>query len=147
MASELTIRQANQEDVAAILAIDHVAAKSERRRQSIEGAVKEGRCQVACDGPQIIGFGILQYTFFECGFISLIYIAPAHRRRGIASLLIREFERICRTPKLFTSTNASNSPMQALLRKLGYTESGVIHNLDADDPEIVYLKRLQEKLT
>ena len=33
--------------------------------------------------------------------------------------------------------------MQSLLSKFGYVLSGVIHNLDEGDPEIVYLKRLR----
>ena len=40
--------------------------------------------------------------------------------------------------KLFTSTNQSNTPMQALLALLGYVRSGVIDNLDPGDPELVY---------
>lgn len=34
--------------------------------------------------------------------------------------------------------------MQSLLAKLDYVESGVIHNLDEGDPEIVYFKRFAE---
>ena len=49
---------------------------------------------------------------------------------------------LCRTPKLFTSINLSNLGMQSLLAKSGYELSGVIHNLDEGDPELVYLKRL-----
>jgi hypothetical protein len=33
--------------------------------------------------------------------------------------------------------------MQALLAKRGYWISGVIHNLDEGDPEIVYCKPLE----
>jgi hypothetical protein len=32
--------------------------------------------------------------------------------------------------------------MQALLEKAGFASSGVIHNLDVDDPELVYFKLL-----
>jgi hypothetical protein len=35
--------------------------------------------------------------------------------------------------------------MQSLLAKLNYVPSGVIHNLDAGDPELVYFKRLIAK--
>jgi hypothetical protein len=33
--------------------------------------------------------------------------------------------------------------MQKLLNKLGYIESGIIYNLDEDDPEIIYFKKLE----
>jgi hypothetical protein len=49
---------------------------------------------------------------------------------------------IAQTPKLFTSTNLSNLPMQALLAKLGYSLCGVINELDDNDPELVYVKHL-----
>ena len=32
--------------------------------------------------------------------------------------------------------------MQALLEKAGFESSGVIHNLDVGDPELVYVKQL-----
>ena len=63
-------------------------------------------------------------------------------RREVGALL-RHMELCCRTPKLFTSTNQSNLSMQSLLAKLGYESSGLIHNLDEGDPEIVYFKRLR----
>jgi hypothetical protein len=31
--------------------------------------------------------------------------------------------------------------MQALLAKLGYLLSGVIHNLDEGDPELIYFRK------
>ncbi len=62
------------------------------------------------------------------------------RQRGVATTLMRHFESICRTPKLFTSTNLSNLPMQGLLGKLGYRLSGFIVDLDPGDAELVYVK-------
>jgi RimJ/RimL family protein N-acetyltransferase len=44
--------------------------------------------------------------------------------------------------KLFTSTNESNKPMQALLDQLGYERSGIVENLDEADPELIYFKEL-----
>ena len=41
------------------------------------------------------------------------------------------------------ATNLSNLPMQALLAKLNYQLSGVIHNLDEGDPELVFFKRVR----
>jgi GNAT superfamily N-acetyltransferase len=85
----------------------------------------------------------MNYTFYDNGFIAMLYVQPGHRRRGVGAALLAHLESLCQTPKLFTSTNLSNLPMQSLLVKSGYTLSGVIHNLDEDDPEIVYCKRLK----
>ncbi|MFJ9107636.1 hypothetical protein [Streptomyces sp. NPDC102283] len=47
----------------------------------------------------------------------------------------------CTTPKLFTSTNVSNQPMQRLLQKA--SPAGLLHGLDEGDPELFYLCRPQ----
>ena len=73
----------------------------------------------------------------------MLYVARDYRRRGVGSALLEQVERLCKTQKLFTSTNLSNSSMQALLSRRGYVHSGVIHNLDEGDPEVVYFKRLR----
>jgi len=76
--------------------------------------------------------------------IDMLYIHPKHQRKGIGAKLIRHSEVLCKTEKLFTSTNQSNLPMRKLLKKLGYVQSGFIDNLDAGDPEIVYFKRIKK---
>ena len=60
---------------------------------------------------------------------------------------IRHLINECRTPKLFTSTNQSNIPMQRLLATLEFARSGFIENLDEGDPEVVYFKRLRDNST
>ncbi|MCL0075773.1 GNAT family N-acetyltransferase [Dehalococcoidia bacterium] len=74
----------------------------------------------------------------------MLYIHPEYRGKGIGSKLVRHVESLCKTEKLFTSTNQSNLPMQGLLNKLGYVPSSFIDNLDEGDPEVVYSKRIKE---
>ncbi|MCL0074072.1 GNAT family N-acetyltransferase [Dehalococcoidia bacterium] len=76
--------------------------------------------------------------------IDMLYIHPEYRGKGIGSKLVRHVESLCKTEKLFTSTNQSNLPMQGLLNKLGYVPSSFIDNLDEGDPEVVYSKRIKE---
>ena len=94
-------------------------------------------------GDTVVGYGVLEYTFYACGFISMVYVHQHYRRRSVGQALLEALEKVCQTPKLFTSTNRSNLPMQALLAKRGYAQSGIIHNLDEGDPEIVYFKRVR----
>jgi len=61
-------------------------------------------------------------------------------------MLLRHLISICRTPKLFSSTNRSNLPMQALLLKTGFAESGIVYNLDAGDPEVIYYQEIIPKI-
>ena len=53
---------------------------------------------------------------------------------------MQKMRELCQTDRLWTSTNLSNHPMQGLLRRLGYRLSGVLHYLDPDDPELVYVQ-------
>ena len=138
----ISIRPAVEDDIEVLCSFDLIAQREEERRVFIRREVMEGNCYVAvADGPPI-GYGVLNYTFYHNGCIDMLYVDPDHRRGGAGTALMRHMESLCRTPKLFTSTNLSNLPMQSLLAKLGYELSGVIHNLDEGDPEIVYFKRL-----
>ncbi|HEX8181545.1 MAG TPA: GNAT family N-acetyltransferase [Pyrinomonadaceae bacterium] len=138
------IRPASEPDVAAICRFDEVATTDDgARREFITQSVAAGHCHVLVADGQIVAYGVLEYSFYTCGFIALLYVAAHARRRAYATMLLRHMEALCRTPKLFTSTNLSNLPMQALLAQLGYALSGVVHNLDERDPELIYFKRLR----
>ncbi len=140
----IEIHKAVKKDVEAMCTFDHVAQCDGKRKEFISNAVRAGHCWVALFAHQIVGFVVLEYAFYGNGFISLIYIHSDFRRRGIGSALMRHAEALCRTEKLFTSTNQSNRSMQALLDKLEYARSGIIENLDEAEPELVYFKRLRK---
>ena len=139
----IRIRQAVEGDVETLCLLDLIARQENERRESIRRWVAAANCYVAVAGEDVIGYGVLNYTFYYQGCIDMLYVRSDHRRRGAGAALLGHMETLCQTPKLFTSTNLSNLPMQSLLAKSGYGLSGVIHNLDDDDPEIVYFKRLE----
>jgi len=139
----IAIRPAVENDINVLCSFDLIAQRENERREFIRREVISGNCFVAALDEKVIGYGVLNYTFFHAGNIDMLYIRVDHRRSGAGAALIRHMESLCKTPKLFTSTNLSNLPMQSLLAKLGYVLSGVIHNLDEGDPEIVYFKRLR----
>jgi ribosomal protein S18 acetylase RimI-like enzyme len=134
----MQVRQGTLDDRDSIVALDRIADSDENRVAFIERALRSETCVVADQDGSVVGYAVLEYTFYDQGFVSMLYVAETARRRGVGRTLMRELETRCRTLKLFTSTNESNSPMQALLASLGYTPSGVIHNLDPEDPELVY---------
>ncbi len=138
-----TVRPATASDAPALCALDALAQQDESRRAFIARAVEDGHGYVIEAKGQVIGYAVLDTSFFGQGFISLLYIHPEHRRRGAATRLMQYLEQVCPTPKLFTSTNLSNRPMQALLAQLGYILSGVIYHLDENDPELVFVKYLR----
>lgn len=139
----ISIRQAVENDIQALCSFDLIAQQENERRELIRREVFSGNCFVAVIDEKVIGYGVLNYTFYYVGCIDMLYIHSDHRRSGAGAALLQHLESLCQTPKLFTSTNLSNLPMQSLLAKLDYVLSGVIHNLDEGDPEIVYFKQLR----
>ncbi|WP_203989491.1 GNAT family N-acetyltransferase [Sphaerisporangium rufum] len=127
-------------DADALALLDPVAGSDGGgRRESIERWCRAGSVLVA-DGPAgVAGYCVVEYTFFEQGFVTMLMVAEGRRRHGIGERLLRAAVVSCRTAKLFTSTNLSNQPMQRLLRRLGWYPAGMVHGLDDDDPEVFYL--------
>lgn len=70
--------------------------------------------------------------------LDLVMVDPEHRRTGVGQALIRHAMTICQTPQLWTSTNRSNTIMQALLVRMGFVPSGMVEGLDIGDPELFY---------
>ena len=138
-----SVRLAMESDIDSIYSFDAIAQHDSRRRDFVSRSVAAGDCFVAVDERVIIGYAVLEYTFYDNGFVSMLYVHLEHRRLGVGTRLMKHLESVCQTNKLFTSTNLSNIPMQSLLVRLGYKLSGVIHNLDEDDAELVYVKFLK----
>ena len=129
-------RLAEISDIERIVQIDDL-----RRSEQISNAVRNGDCFVAEVSAQVVGFAIMDYTFFGCGFIKLLVIAKECRRQGVGSLMIESLSIQCKTEKLFTSTNESNAPMRKLLSKTGFVPCGQIDALDEGDIELFYVRR------
>jgi ribosomal protein S18 acetylase RimI-like enzyme len=142
LSATISVRLAETADASAIIAFDHVARDDAGRVRFIERTIEQRQGYVVTFDNIVAGYGVLNYIFFGNAFIDLLYVSSQYRRRGLGEALMRHMESIREGEKLFTSTNLSNLPMQTLLAKLGYVLSGVIHNLDEGDPELVYLKRL-----
>lgn len=124
------IRQAIPDDVHALIELDTYATAHGTRRVFIYEAVARLQCLVALDAGQCIGYLVLTHDFFNHAFVALVVVSPTHRRLGVALRLLSAAEAMSKTPKLFISTNASNSTSQALIAKAGFIPSGRIENLD-----------------
>jgi GNAT superfamily N-acetyltransferase len=139
------IRDATPADRDQIVAVDELAGSEPGRVQFIDRVLETATCLVAERAGRPIAYAVLEYTFYDNGFVSMVYVAEPERRRGVGRTLMEALAAHCRTPKLFTSTNESNQPMRELLTLLGYVPSGVIHNLDPGDPEFVYFLDLGKR--
>jgi ribosomal protein S18 acetylase RimI-like enzyme len=139
----IVLRLATKNDVQPLIDPDPLSQQDIKRIPFINHAIDSGICHILEDQDILVGYGILSHDFYQYGFIEMLYIHPSFRRKGLATLLMDYMENLCKTEKLFTSTNQSNKPAQALFESKGYVPSGVIENLDEGDPELIYFKRLK----
>lgn len=81
---------------------------------------------VAVEDGQVIGY-VGSQAVLDAADIMNVAIAPEHRRKGIARLLLLQLEEEMRQKDVASLTlevRASNLPAQALYEELGYREVG-----------------------
>lgn len=135
------IEMANVNDLERIIDIDSETVGHRNREEYLRKSIINERCIIAKVESNIQGFLVFSDDFFEQSFINLIMISKDKRKNGVGTSLLKYFERIASTEKIFSSTNKSNSIMHKVFIKNGYLESGFIDNLDEGDPEIVFFKK------
>jgi ribosomal protein S18 acetylase RimI-like enzyme len=135
----LEIRNALFGEIEFLRTLDTMAVVGSERHGQIAMWVTNGVCRTALLDGEIVGYSISTYSFFHQRFIELVLVAKAYRRQGIGLSLLRDALKRLPEEKVWTSTNKSNSPMQALLAKAGFIESGRVDNLDPGDPELVFV--------
>lgn len=140
--SAAAIRKASPADLRAIASLSRGGYRAHTATYPPEELRDAPECLVATLGEAVVGYVALDYSFYGNGFIPILFVAETARRSGVGMSLMRAIERRCKTPKLFTSTNQSNVPMRSLLAEIGFEPSGIIHNLDDGDPEVVYFRKV-----
>lgn len=135
------MRRAVAADAEALAGVDSIASEGDpARRASIRRWCGQGSVLLAEDASGPVGYAVLEYTFFEQGFLTLLMVGSRARRRGVGRRLLGAVEAACATPKLFTSANVSNQPMHQLLIGAGWCPAGLVHGLDEGDPELFYFR-------
>lgn len=139
----VSIRHADVSDLTEILGVDPRATRGDAERiEYLASAIELDDCFVAIDGDAVCGFVVVKRRhFYDRDFIDLLMVAADHRRAGLGGELMRTAAATATTTDVFTSTNESNLPMQALLNSEGWVFSGKIVGLDDRDAELVYLLR------
>lgn len=137
----LSIRAAEPQDAPALVAADPFAIVHAARRAQIAMWVDSGQCFLAEREGDVAGYAVLTRDFFHSFFIEMLTVHEKARREGVGTALVEHLAAMVpEGEKLWTSTNQSNAPMRALLRKLGFIESGRIDHLDEGDPELVLVR-------
>ena len=68
----MEIRKAHPGDRELIVKLDHVATHEKDRAAFIKRAINSGACFVCTESGRIRGYGALEYSFYENGFISMV---------------------------------------------------------------------------
>jgi len=130
------LRAARAGDISAVAAID---PHTPGRPAEIQALVSEQASLVAVADGEIVGFlAVRPGHFYQRDFIDLLFVARRCQRQGVGRALMRAALRNASTPRIFTSTNESNTPMRELLRSEGWSPSGVLTGLDEGDPEHLF---------
>lgn len=137
----VAIRLAVASDLEALISLDAIAQKNADRCEAIAEWIAEGQCYVAADDDDAaLGYVALTTSFFRSPFIEMLQVAAAVRRRGIARALVEHCIALVPDRQLWSSTNQTNTPMQALFPQLGFVYCGMFEHLDPGDPELIYVR-------
>jgi GNAT superfamily N-acetyltransferase len=138
--SSAQIRPATAVDLVAIFHLDPLAVTGDKARADLlSRCVAFGECHVHLTDGVVTGFVVRRPAhFFGRDFIELLVVDAAFRRAGIGRALLRYALDTAQSAQVFTSTNASNRPMRALLRAAEWSFSGQLDGLDEDDPELFF---------
>ena len=86
--------------------------------------------------------GLLAYRtdWFQCTFVSLVVIHEDYRLRGIAREFFRSVETVSASPRIFSSTEETNTGAIRMHTALGFTPSGYIDNLPQGTRELLFYR-------
>ncbi|WKK83170.2 GNAT family N-acetyltransferase [Marivirga arenosa] len=147
----IRLRKATNKEKLIVVDIDYRLDKNEHiklnREEKITKAISRDECFLILSDHQVIGFLIFDYRFFDQGWIELIIIDEKYRGKGIGGKVFDLLCEKCRTDKIFTSTNSSNTRMQKALTKANFSFAGKLNGLDDGDPELFYYKKLIKSKT
>ncbi|RSN61250.1 GNAT family N-acetyltransferase [Amycolatopsis sp. WAC 04182] len=137
---DITIRDALTTDGPLLAQVDSAAvAGNSGRIAEIQHWLATADTRIAHSRGQVTGYCVTEYTFFGQAFVTMLMVAENTRGLGVGARLLLDAQQRRNTPKLFTSTNLSNQPMQRLLTRLGWQSAGIVYGLDDGDPELFFL--------
>lgn len=102
--------------------------------------MQHGTLMVAEFQGEVVGYAkVAPSEFFGWPLLSILCVATSVRRRGIGRALIAAIAADPRWLRIYTSTEASNAAMRALLRKQGAHEVGFADGLNmSEEREILF---------
>ncbi len=112
---QITVRPAGPADERYLQELDELAREGDVERNAVSHhAVTTHRCLVA-ESDRIIGYAVVAPRhFFGRDFLELLVVHEDDRRRGAGRALLRAVVDHADTPRIFSSTNESNTAMRSL---------------------------------
>jgi GNAT superfamily N-acetyltransferase len=139
----MDIRLPEHADVESLMSLARDVIGPERAGPFVRSHLDRHHLLVAEVDDQVIGFMAYRTDWFQCTFVTLVSVQKDHRRKGIARALYREVEGISPSPRLFSSTEETNSIAIRMHTALGFQPSGHIDNLPQGYRELLFYKRLR----
>ena len=114
----------------------------ERAGPFIRSHLERHHLLVAHERREVIGVVAYRTDWFQCTLVSLVSVRGDHRKRGVARALYKAVEGMSPSPRLYSSTEETNSVAIQMHTALGFHPSGYIDNLPQGYRELLFYKRL-----
>lgn len=138
----MEIRAPQAADLDTIMTLAAAVIGPERAGPFIRSHLDRHHLLVAEDERQVAGVLAYRTDWFQCTFVSLVAVREDRRKRGIARALYQAVEGMSPSPRLYSSTEETNSAAIQMHTALGFGPSGYIDNLPQGYRELLFYKRL-----
>jgi GNAT superfamily N-acetyltransferase len=138
----MDIRTPRAADIDALMALATIVIGPERAGPFVRSHLERHHLLVADEGGQVLGMLAYRTDWFQCTFVSLVAVREDRRKRGVARALYQAVEGMSPSPRLYSSTEETNSGAIQMHTALGFAPSGYIDNLPQGYRELLFYKRL-----
>jgi GNAT superfamily N-acetyltransferase len=140
--SLMEIRTPRGDDLDVLMNLAAAVIGPERAGPFIRSHLDRHHLLVADSAGEVVGLLAYRTDWFQCTFVSLVSVRADRRKRGVARALYKEVEGISPSPRLYSSTEETNSAAIQMHTALGFQASGYIDNLPQGYRELLFYKRL-----
>jgi GNAT superfamily N-acetyltransferase len=138
----IEIRLPRVADAAPCAELAALVIGEERAGAFIKSHMERHHLIVAEAERDVIGLLAYRTDWFQCTLVSLVAVREKFRRKGIAREFFKSVEAISPSPRLFSSTEETNSVSIRMHMALGFTPSGHIDNLPQGTRELLFYRRI-----
>ena len=138
----MEIRAPQGPELEAVTTLAGHVLSAERTGPFVRSHLERHHLLVAVEGGEVLGVLAYRTDWFQCTLVSLVSVRPDHRKRGVARALYKAVEGMSPSPRLYSSTEETNSLAIQMHTALGFQPSGYIDNLPQGYRELLFYKRL-----